>query len=67
MLVSDTLSRSHLCRSEPGFTENRLIHHVHFVLWNLPISETRLKHFQLETRNDSILHTLITYTTYKHP
>ena len=49
MLVTDTLSRCHLSRSEPEFTGNRLIHHVHFVLSNLPISKTLLKQFQLET------------------
>ena len=41
MLVSDTLSRSHLSHFEPKFTEDSLIHHVHFVLSNLLISETR--------------------------
>ena len=51
MLVSDTLSRSHLSPSKPEFTEDSLIHHVHFVLPNLPISETCLKQFQLETKN----------------
>ena len=65
MLVSDTFSRSHLSHSEPKFTEDSLIHHVHFVLLNLPISETRLKQFQLETKNNPILQTLITYTTYE--
>ena len=64
MLVSDTLSRSHLSRSEPEFTEYNLIHQTHFVLSNLPISETRLKQFQLETKNDPILRTLITYTAW---
>ena len=67
MLVSDTLSRSHLSRFEPEFTEDNLIHHVHFVLLNLPISETRLKQFQLETKNDPILQTLPTYTTHEWP
>ena len=62
MLVSGTLSISHLSHSEPEFTENNLIHHVHFALWNLLI--TSLKQFQLETRNDPILQTLITYTTH---
>ena len=41
MLVSDTLSRSHLSHFEPKFTDDSLIHHVHFVLSNLLISETR--------------------------
>ena len=58
MLVSDTFSRSHLSHSKPEITEDSLIHHVHFVLSNLPISETRLKQFQLETKNDPILQTL---------
>ena len=67
MLVSDTLSKSHLSRSELEFTENSLIYHVHFVISNLPISVTRLKQFRLETRNDPILQTLITYTTNEWP
>ena len=50
ILVSDTLSRFDLSHSKPEFTENSLIHHVHFVLFNFPISETHLKHFQLETK-----------------
>ena len=67
MLVSDALSRSHLSSSEPKFTEISLIHHVHFVLLNLPISETSLKQFQLKTKSDPILQTLITYTTHEWP
>ena len=65
MLVSDTLSRSHLSRSEPVSTEDSLIDHVHFLLLNLPISEIRLKQFQLETKDDPILQTLITYTIHE--
>ena len=67
MVVSDTLSRSHLSRFEPEFPEDSLIHHVHFVLSNLPISKVRLKQFQLETKNDPILQTLITYTIHEWP
>ena len=67
MLVSDALSRSHLSSSEPKFTEISLIHHVHFVLLNLPISETSLKQFQLKTKSDPISQTLITYTTHEWP
>ena len=67
MLVSNTLSRSHLNHSEPEFPGNSLIHHVHFVLSNLPISETCLKQFQSETKNDPIWQTLNTYTTHKWP
>ena len=65
MLVSDTLSRSHLSRSQPEFIEDSLIHHVYSVLSNLPISETHLKQFQLETKNDPILQTLTTYITHE--
>ena len=67
MLVSDTLHRSHLSCSQPEFTKHSVIHHVHSVLSNLPISETCLKQFQLETKNDPILQTLVTYTTYEWP
>ena len=35
------------------------------VLPNLPISETCLKHFQLETKNETILQTLVTYTIHE--
>ena len=56
-----------MSRFEPEFTEDSLIHHVHFALSNLPISETRLKQLQLETKNDPILQTLITYTTHEWP
>ena len=55
MLVLDTLNRS------------SLIHHVHFLLLNLPTSETRLKQFQLETKSDPTVQTLITYTTHEWP
>ena len=67
MLISDTLSRSHLSCFEPEFTEDSLAHHVHFVLSNLPISETHLKKFQFETKTDSILQTQITYATHEWP
>ena len=65
MLVSDTLSRSHLSRSEPVSTEDSLIHHVHFLLLNLPVCEIRLKQFQLETKDDPIFQTLITFTIHE--
>ena len=62
MSVSDTLSRSHLTHSELELTKNKLIHHVHFVLSNLPIIKTRSKQFQLVTTIGPILQTLITYS-----
>ena len=43
MLFSGTFSRFHLNHSELELTENSLMHHVHFVLSNLPIRETHLK------------------------
>ena len=67
MLVSANLSRSHLSCSEPEFNENSLSHYVRFALSNLPISETCLKQFQLETRNEPILQTLITHTAHECP
>ena len=65
MLVSDNLSRSHFNHSKTKFIENTLIHQVNFVLSNLPISQTHLKQFQLETKNNSILQTLITYRNHQ--
>ena len=62
MPVSNTLSRSHLTHSELELTKNKLIHHVHFVLSNLPIIKTRSKQFQLVTTIGPILQTLITYS-----
>ena len=56
-----------MSHSKLEFTENSLIHHVHFVLLNIPISETCLKQFQLQTKNDPILQTLITYRTHEWP
>ena len=62
MLVSDALSRSYLNDIEPEFDENTLIQYVHFILSNLPISQSRLDQFCLETQKDQILQTLICYT-----
>ena len=47
---------------KPEFDENSLIHHVDFVISNLPISIERLEQFKEETRKDSIMQTLIKYT-----
>ena len=58
MLVSDTLSRSYLNDIKPEFDENTLIRHAHFILSNLPISQSRLEKSHLETQNDQILQTL---------
>ena len=66
-IVSDTLSQSHLSQSEPEFAKDSLVHYSIFALSNLPISEIRLKQFQLGTKNDPILQTLITYTTHEWP
>ena len=62
MLVSDTSSRSYLNDIKPEFDGNTLTRHVHFILLNLPISQSRLEQFRLETQNDQILQTLICYT-----
>ena len=62
MLVSDTLSRSYLNDIKPECDENTLIQHVHFILLNIPISQSRLDQFHLEAQKDQILQTLICYT-----
>ena len=48
--------------SKREFDENSLIHHVHFVISNLPISNEHLEQLKQETRKDPILQTLIKYT-----
>ena len=67
VLVSDTLSRSYLNDVKPEFDENTLIRHVHFILLNLPISQSRLDQFRLETQKKQILRTLICYTMNDWP
>ena len=67
MLVSDTSSRSYLNDIKPEFDGNTLTRHVHFILLNLPISQSRLEQFRLETQNDQILQTLICYTIHGWP
>ena len=62
MLVPDTLSRTYLNDIKPEFDENTLIRHAQFILSNLPISQSRLDQFCLETQKDQILQTLICYT-----
>ena len=62
MLALDTLSRTYIKNSKPDFDENSLIHHVHFVISNLPISNKRLEEFKQETQKDAVLETLIKYT-----
>ena len=73
MLASDTLGRSYLkdIKSEfdkdalmikSEFDKDALMRDVHFILSNLPISQSRLDQFHLETQNEQILQTLNCYT-----
>ena len=62
MLVSDAISRAYVKNSKPEFDENSLIHHVNFVILDLPLSNKRLEQFKEQTRKDPILQTLIKYT-----
>ena len=62
ILVSDALSQAYIKNSKPEFDENSLIHQVHFVISNLPISNERLEQFKEETQKDPILKTLMKYT-----
>ena len=49
MLVLDALGRAYIKNSKPEFDENSLMHHVHFVILNLPISNERLEQFKEKT------------------
>ena len=62
MLVSDTLGRSYSNDIKPEFDQNTLTQHIHFTLSNLPISQSRLDQFDLESQTDQILQTLICYS-----
>ena len=59
MLLSNALSRAYIKNSKPEFDENSLIHHVHFVILNLSISNEHLEQFKEQTQEDPILQTLI--------
>ena len=49
MLVSNALSQAYIKIWKIEFDENSLIHHVHFVISNIPISNERLEQFKEET------------------
>ena len=63
MLVSDALSRAYIKSSKPEFDENNLVHHLHFVISNLPFNNERLEQFKEKTLKDPFLQTPIKYTT----
>ena len=65
MLVLDALSRTNIKSWKPEFDENSLMHHVHFVISNLPISNKPLEQFKKETRKDLISHELHPYFTHR--
>ena len=67
ILVSDALSQAYIKNSKPEFDENSLIHQVHFVISNLPISNERLEQFKEGTQKDPILKTLMKYTIEDWP
>ena len=46
------MSRFYLNDIKPEFDENNLIRHVRFTLSNLPISQSRLEQFLLQTKSD---------------
>ena len=57
MLVSNALSQAYIKIWKIEFDENSLIHHVHFIISNLPVSNERLEQFKEETQKDPILQT----------
>ena len=56
MLVSDAVSQAYIKNWKPEIEKNNLIHYVHFVISNLPISNKRLKHFKLKWKSQSTHH-----------
>ena len=67
MLGLDVLSRAYIKKSKLELDENSLIHHVHFLTLNLPISNERLEQFKEETQKDLILQTLVKYIIESWP
>ena len=61
-LVFNAKSWSYLNDIKPEFDENTLILHLHVILSNLTITQSRLDQFCIETQKDQILQTLICYT-----
>ena len=59
MYISDTLSRAALRDTTPEIADDELNGYIHSVVATLPISDTRLKEFQLETSTDETLQNLI--------
>ena len=67
ILVLVALIWAYIKNWRPEFDENSLIHHVHFVISNLPVSNERLEQFKEETWKDSILEILIKYASEGWP
>ena len=59
MSVSHAFRRACVKNSKPELDENSLIHNVHFVIWNLPVSNKSLEQFKEETQKDPTLQTLV--------
>ena len=60
--MSLILSRASLNDTESEIFELESTYHINSVISNLPISEQRMKQFQLETANDNILQQVRLYT-----
>ena len=61
MAVSDALSRAYLKDQKPEISDAEMNHMIHSVISSLPISDEKLKHFQIETSKDETLRTLHNY------
>ena len=55
MVVSDALSRASLDEKTPEVSLNDMTHHVHCIMSNLPVSQSRLIQIQRETMKDETL------------
>ena len=61
MVVSDALSRAYLKDQKPEISDAEMNYMIHSVISSLPISDEKLKQFQIETSKDETLTTLHKY------
>ena len=66
MKVADALSRASLDRT-PEIDPDEMAHHVHSIINQIPVSETKLSQLQRETKIDPVLQLLKQYTVRGWP
>ncbi|CAI9715635.1 K02A2.6-like family member retr-1 [Octopus vulgaris] len=66
-IAADTLSRAYLEQNTPEVPDEDMKSHIHAVIKNYPITDTKLKEYKEATADDPSLQTLVTYTRTEWP